>query len=207
MLHLGIISLSLLLCHCHCHYHYYNHSFSGSSNTNGAVIIHNSTKNDQDCDRPTPALCTYATITFMNRENAEEARQALNGALLGTKTIKVEWNRKKQPQQKPSMQTFNHDPNLNSSNMMVSSSNVLSIYVQFEANDTTLVRVTETFLMQIFEPFGGVTDCYIKSSNYSECGKRQHGYGFIHFENTYYGQQCARTAGTLYSIISLYYHC
>ena len=59
-------------------------SFSGSANTNGAVIIHSSkTDNDNFDGKNFP--CTYATITFMNRENAEEARVALNGTLLGTK--------------------------------------------------------------------------------------------------------------------------
>jgi len=126
----------------------------------------------------------------MLRENAEEARIALNGTLLGTKSIRVEFNRKKQSM-KTQQQTVNSDLN---NNMMVSSGNVISIYVQFESNDATVMRVNESFLMQVFEPFGSVTDCYIKSSNYSECGRRQHGYGFIHFENTYFGQQCARTA-------------
>ena len=176
-------------------------SFSGSANTNGAVIIHNS-KTDHETNSP----CTYATITFMNRENAEEARVNLNGTLLGTKyisfnliqlililincrSIRVEWNRKKQSQTK--MQAYNTDLNLSN---MLPSSNVISIYVQFESNDASIVRVNEQFLMHVFEAFGGVTDCYIKSSNYSECGRKQHGYGFIHFENTYFGQQCARTA-------------
>jgi uncharacterized membrane protein len=50
------------------------------THSNGAVIIHNA-KSDSEADKISP--CTYATITFMLRENAEEARIALNGTLLG----------------------------------------------------------------------------------------------------------------------------
>ena len=62
-------------------------SFSADcANTNGAVIIHNS-KADPDNEGKS-YTCSYATITFMCRENAEEARIALNGTTLGSKTIR-----------------------------------------------------------------------------------------------------------------------
>ena len=162
-------------------------SFSNdSTNTNGAVIIHNS-KLDPDSDSGKSSYtCSYATITFMCRENAEEARIALNGTILGSKTIRVEWNRKKQINKLFGGVIESKDH-----------SNVISIYVQFESIDINAVKVNEAFLMQVFESFGGVTDCYIKSNNFSEDGRKQFGYAFIHFENNVYGQQCARTAAKI----------
>jgi hypothetical protein len=37
----------------------------------------------------------YATIAFVNREDAGAAKEAMNGTILGTRHIRVEWNRKR----------------------------------------------------------------------------------------------------------------
>ena len=57
-------------------------------------------------------------------------------------------------------------------------------------------KVVEQFLffcsVQVFEPFGLFTGCFIKSNYISSNGKRQYGYAFVHFESSSEGHDCAQ---------------
>lgn len=70
---------------------------------------------------------------------------------------------------------------------------VISVYVQFETISED-VRVSEGVIREVFDKFGHVTGCFIKSNFVSNNGKRQYGYAFVHFESSPKGQESAHTA-------------
>lgn len=70
---------------------------------------------------------------------------------------------------------------------------VVSVYVQFETVDSE-ARVSEHVIREVFEPFGLLTGCFIKSNYISSNGKRQYGYAFVHFESSIEGHECAQRA-------------
>ena len=151
----------------------------------------------------------YATVTFTSREAAEEARIATNGITINKKPIKVDWNKKKKSSAEPTAAPDRYSSQLSAvpkdlwqhPSMQLSAalprssgSEVISIYVQWEALNDKATRVTEAFLKRLFLPFGSLTGCYIKARNHVEETGGERGYAFIHFENSFIGQSCARTA-------------
>lgn len=70
---------------------------------------------------------------------------------------------------------------------------VISVYVQFETIGED-VRVSEGVIREVFDKFGHVTGCFIKSNFVSNNGKRQYGYAFVHFESSQKGQESAQNA-------------
>lgn len=82
---------------------------------------------------------------------------------------------------------------------------VISIYVQFETLDTE-TRVNEALITEVFEPFGHMTGCFIKNNNTSASGLRQHGYAFVHFNNSYEGKKSALAATSISKSSSYQYH-
>ena len=74
--------------------------------------------------------------------------------------------------------------------------NVISIYVQFETIDPES-QVSEQIISEIFEIYGNMTGCFIKTNNTSVSGVRQHGYAFVHFEPTIEGKKSALAASNI----------
>jgi RNA recognition motif-containing protein len=70
---------------------------------------------------------------------------------------------------------------------------VVSVYVQFESISPS-ARISESGMKLVFEPFGKVVGCYIKSSYLSKDGNREFGYGFVHFECSAAGHEAAKRA-------------
>jgi hypothetical protein len=58
-------------------------------------------------------------------------------------------------------------------------------------------KVNEALIKEIFEPFGNMTDCFIKTNNTSVSGLRQHGYAFVHFDNSQEGKKSALAASSI----------
>jgi RNA recognition motif-containing protein len=128
-------------------------------------------------------IVCYGVIHFDQRESAETAKNNLNNTYFGGRRLRVEWNRaskKSLSTRFPVDEIVPSEPLLHFSSM----SPVISIYVQFETLDSES-RVNEALITEIFEPFGNMTGCFIKTNNTSVSGLRQHGYAFVHFDNRY----------------------
>ena len=129
-------------------------------------------------------IVCYGVIHYEQRESAETAKNNLNNTYFGGRRLRVEWNR---ASRKSLVTRFSADENSQPSEPLLhysSMSPVISIYVQFETLDSES-RVNEALIMEIFEPFGNMTGCFIKTNNTSVSGLRQHGYAFVHFDNRY----------------------
>jgi RNA recognition motif. (a.k.a. RRM, RBD, or RNP domain) len=126
-------------------------------------------------------IVCYGVIHYDQRDGAEAAKNNLNNTYFGGRRLRVEWNR---ASRKSLVTRFAGDemplsePLLHYSSM----SPVISIYVQFETLDSES-RVTESLITEIFEHYGNMTGCFIKTNNTSVSGLRQHGYAFVHFDN------------------------
>lgn len=126
----------------------------------------------------------YGVVNFDQRESAETAKNALHNTYFGGRRLRVEWNRasrKSLVTRFPSEESLPNDPLLN----YAPQSPVISIYVQFETLDTESTA-NEALIAEVFEPFGHMTGCFIKTNNTSVSGLRQHGYAFVHFDNRYH---------------------
>jgi RNA recognition motif. (a.k.a. RRM, RBD, or RNP domain) len=145
----------------------------------GVVVIKKPSSNPQIQNQ----IVCYGVIHFDQRDGAEAAKNNLNNTYFGGRRLRVEWNR---ASRKSLVTRFNgeemplSEPLLHYSSM----SPVISIYVQFETLDSES-RVTESLITEIFEHYGNMTGCFIKTNNTSVSGLRQHGYAFVHFDNRY----------------------
>ena len=125
----------------------------------------------------------YGVVNFDQREAAECAKHALHNTYFGGRRLRVEWNRasrKSVVTRFPSEEIIPADPLLH----YAPQSPVISIYVQFETLGTESTA-NEALITEVFEPFGHMTGCFIKTNNTSVSGLRQHGYAFVHFDNRY----------------------
>jgi RNA recognition motif. (a.k.a. RRM, RBD, or RNP domain) len=143
----------------------------------GVTVIKKPSSNPQIQNQ----IVCYGVIHYDLRDGAEAAKNNLNNTYFGGRRLRVEWNR---ASRKSLVTRFGNDemppsePLLHYSSM----SPVISIYVQFETLDSES-RVTESLITEIFEHYGNMTGCFIKTNNTSVSGLRQHGYAFVHFDN------------------------
>ena len=147
------------------------------SATDGILVIKKPSSNPQIQNQ----IVCYGVIHFDQRESAETAKNDLNNTYFGGRRLRVEWNRasrKSLAARFPTEENYCSESLLHYSSM----SPVISIYIQFETLDSDS-RVNEALITEIFEPFGHMTGCFIKTNNTSVSGLRQHGYAFVHFDN------------------------
>ena len=142
----------------------------------GVLVIKKQSSNPQIQNQ----IVCYGVIHFDQRESAEAAKNNLNNTYFGGRRLRVEWNRasRKSLVTRYPAEDTHPEPIFHYSSM----SPVISIYVQFETLDSDS-KVNEALITEIFEQFGHMTSCYIKTNNTSVSGLRQHGYAFVHFEN------------------------
>ena len=163
-----------------CHFNCKFDRYGDLSRQDGVLIIKKPSSNPQIQNQ----IVCYGVIHYDQRESAETAKNNLNNTYFGGRRLRVEWNRaskKSLSTRFPVDEIVQSEPLLHFSSM----SPVISIYVQFETLDSES-RVNEALITEIFEPFGNMTGCFIKTNNTSVSGLRQHGYAFVHFDNRYF---------------------
>jgi RNA recognition motif-containing protein len=137
----------------------------------------------------------YAYVHYEQREHASLARAQLNQYELKGRNLRVEWNRasRKFANSAGYADAKGEICDQNMERTFYNSAPVISIYVQFETIEAD-AKVSESLIREVFEPFGLLTGCFIKTNYVSSNGKRQYGYAFVHFECSAYGQECAQRA-------------
>lgn len=153
------------------------HRYGELSAQDGILVIKKPSSNPQIQHQ---TVC-YGVVNFDQRECAETAKNALHNTYFGGRRLRVEWNRasrKSLVSRLPSEDSLPSDP----LHHYAPQSPVISIYVQFETLDTDSIA-NEALIAEVFEPFGHMTGCFIKTNNTSVSGLRQHGYAFVHFDN------------------------
>lgn len=145
----------------------------------------------------------YALVHFLRREDAEDAKAALNGTYVKARAIYIDWNQNGLRRATGSMtSTGNSDVNVMNRAYsrppdypmpLYQECPVVSIYVRFEVVEDGR-HITDQALHQVFQKFGRVTVVAIKSNVVDVDTNKENGYAFVHYESSQSGREAATRA-------------
>lgn len=141
---------------------------------------------------------THAVLAFESREDAEKARDGLNGSLLRGCVITIHWD------QSMSARSLGTPPEDMKKSVAYSEFPYFSVHVAFRCLKPGM-KVTEKMIYQAFRFYGNMTTVTIKTRYPPSGDGTSSGFGFVHFESID-GARSAVNFGHFLEIGGVQYH-